>query len=308
MVELSNRNKADMWICIPHKATLAYTTEMANFIKANLNPSLRVHVEYSNELWNGGDQNQGTYNLLQARADPQFTKPDDTGKMAQRAAEMLRQHSNAMKSVLGNSRVSPVIGGFIANSYWAQWEMDWLTSKGVNLKNENYRLAIAPYVPGSQTELGEVSGDSVDTIISKMYTFMTGNIKNWIRENKARSNAAGIPLDAYEAAAGSFYGTTNLSTHSAMQFDPKLAQFEKDFITMCGTEGIDIYDIFGLVSPISEWGSWGLYDWTNAANVGYSPKADAVASMVTSYAVVPEPSAFSLLMAIGSYLIIRRKK
>lgn len=314
MVEISNRNNADMWITVPHQANPAdaqannWSYNMAQYIKANLKPTLRVHVEYSNELWNGGDQAQGTYNLVQARADSQYTKPDDTGKMAQRAADMLWKHSNIFKSVLGNDRVSPVIGGFIANDYWAQWEIDWLKSKGVNLKNENYRLAIAPYVPGSATDLGEVSGDSKDVIIQKMYNFMNGNIKTWIRANKGRANAEGIPLDSYEAAIGSFYGQTNLQTHLDLQFDPRMAQIEKDFINMWDTEsGGGIYNIFGLVSPYSEWGQWGLYDWTNASLAGYSPKADGVASMVVAADVVPEPSVLALAGVLLMGLCVRRR-
>jgi hypothetical protein len=54
LVELCNITQKDAWICIPHQATNAYMTQMAAFFKNNLNPSLHIWIEYSNEVWNWG--------------------------------------------------------------------------------------------------------------------------------------------------------------------------------------------------------------------------------------------------------------
>lgn len=314
IVALSNYTKADAWINIPVKATDDYVHNLARYLKANLNPTLNVHIEYSNELWNGGDQLQGTYNLLQARVDPTFNnKSDDTGKMAERAAEKLRTSVEIFKQEFGSStRLRPEIGGFIANPYWGQWEIDWLKSKGVNLKADNYRIAIAPYVPGSPTDLGENAGDSATTIINKLSAFMNGSIKTWITQNKGVADAAGIKLDSYEAAIGSFYGTTNLQTHIDLQNDPRLGDLEKQFIAMWDqASGGGLYNAFGLVSPYSQWGQWGLLNDVNATG---SVKWDAVSSLVAAtvgpglpppVGGVPEPSMIGLL---GLTLLGRRRR
>lgn len=307
IVALSNYTKANPWVCVPHKASDDYVRQLARFLKSNLDPSLKVQIEYSNELWNGGDQAQGTWNLQQARADSQFTKPDDTGRMAQRSAERLRQINEIFKQEFGgSSRLIPTIGGFIANSYWGQWQIDWLKSKGVNLTADNYRIAIAPYVPGSPTDLGETASDSIDTIFTKMRAFMDGNIKTWIRQNKSVATAAGISLDSYEAAAGSFYGTMNLDKHIALQNDPRLGQLYKDFITMWDTEsGGGLFNAFGLVSPYSQWGQWGLLNDVNATS---SVKFDAVASFVAASTPtpVPEPAAIGLVALASLWSLGRR--
>ncbi len=319
IVALSNYTHSDAWINVPAKASADYVKQLAKFMKANLDPTLNVWVEYGNEEWNGGDQIQGTYNLLQARADPQFNnKSDDTGKMAERAAEQLRQISETFKTEFGgSSRVKPVIGGFIANSYWAQWQLDWLKSKGVNVKADNYRIAIAPYVPGSEGDLGLTASDTKDTIIQKMYNFMNGNVKNWIRQNKGVADASRISLDSYEAAAGSFYATTSvdqalLPTFLALQSDPKLGQFYKDFINMWNTEsGGGVFNTFGLVSPYSQWGQWGLL---NDVNADTSVKFAAVQSFVSGPAVgpgpvpVPEPTTAGLLGLIALAGLARRSR
>lgn len=53
IVELSNTLKADPWITIPHEASDAFVTAVATLFREKLDPALRVHVEYSNEVWNG---------------------------------------------------------------------------------------------------------------------------------------------------------------------------------------------------------------------------------------------------------------
>ncbi|MEP7146656.1 MAG: hypothetical protein ABI792_06570 [bacterium] len=52
MARVCNYLNSDMWINIPHKADNNYITQMADLIRNNLNPNLKIYVEYSNELWN----------------------------------------------------------------------------------------------------------------------------------------------------------------------------------------------------------------------------------------------------------------
>jgi hypothetical protein len=54
MIKLCNELKIDPWFCIPHRATDDYISQFAEFVKANLDPDLKVYVEYSNEVWNWG--------------------------------------------------------------------------------------------------------------------------------------------------------------------------------------------------------------------------------------------------------------
>jgi hypothetical protein len=52
MIEICNLKEADAWVCIPHKASDDYVTQMATLFRDELNPDLKIHLEYSNELWN----------------------------------------------------------------------------------------------------------------------------------------------------------------------------------------------------------------------------------------------------------------
>jgi len=54
LIQLANMTKTDPWFCMPHRATPEYMTNFAQLVKAKLDPNLKVCLEYSNEVWNGG--------------------------------------------------------------------------------------------------------------------------------------------------------------------------------------------------------------------------------------------------------------
>ncbi|MFN6947274.1 MAG: PA14 domain-containing protein, partial [Cytophagaceae bacterium] len=51
-IELCNILKVDAWFCTPHKADDNYIRNFAKLVKEQLDPSLKVYIEASNELWN----------------------------------------------------------------------------------------------------------------------------------------------------------------------------------------------------------------------------------------------------------------
>lgn len=52
MIQLCNMLKIDPWFCIPHRATDDYIMQFAKLVRETLDPSLKVYLEYSNEIWN----------------------------------------------------------------------------------------------------------------------------------------------------------------------------------------------------------------------------------------------------------------
>jgi len=52
MVKLANEAHTDMWINIPTVADDSYVTGALTYIRDHLDPTLKVNVEYSNEVWN----------------------------------------------------------------------------------------------------------------------------------------------------------------------------------------------------------------------------------------------------------------
>ena len=54
LVELANRVGADPWFNMPVNASDDYVREFARYVRDHLSPDLRVHVEFSNEVWKHG--------------------------------------------------------------------------------------------------------------------------------------------------------------------------------------------------------------------------------------------------------------
>lgn len=54
MIDFCNRQKADAWITVPHRTfeEQSYWTNLAELVLAQLDPTLKLYIEYSNETWN----------------------------------------------------------------------------------------------------------------------------------------------------------------------------------------------------------------------------------------------------------------
>ncbi|MGF1452030.1 MAG: hypothetical protein ACFB21_08170 [Opitutales bacterium] len=52
MIEVCNELGKHFWLCVPERGTDAYVRELAKLVEAQLDPELKVYVEYSNEIWN----------------------------------------------------------------------------------------------------------------------------------------------------------------------------------------------------------------------------------------------------------------
>jgi len=52
IIDLANTTGTDAWLNIPWEADDTYIREMATYVRDNLNPDLRAHIELSNEVWN----------------------------------------------------------------------------------------------------------------------------------------------------------------------------------------------------------------------------------------------------------------
>ena len=67
VVGMANQTRSDLWFNIPHTASDAYMRAAAKYVHDNLDPDLRVHVEFSNEYWTEGF-NQHQYFIDGGRA------------------------------------------------------------------------------------------------------------------------------------------------------------------------------------------------------------------------------------------------
>jgi hypothetical protein len=198
-IDLCNRTMKDYWVNIPHEANAAYWTQLAQLIYAQLDPALRVYVEWSNEVWNSSfpqsayATTQGT-NLGLAGSDP---------SSSYYAYEAVRVFE-AFEAVFGKGspRLVKVMAGQAAYSGPCMNHAIALANATINpngTKPDVY--AVAPYITGT----------SVAALTSGITT-----TKKWIAADLTCATQIGVPLIAYEGGSDS----SAASNCQTVQVDP----------------------------------------------------------------------------------------
>jgi len=125
VIKCANETNTDVWICVPVKATDDYYTQLAKLFRdgnsncAALNSTLKIYVEYGNEIWNtGGYTTQWAYVKEQGAASSvcTFDGNTDVNVLGFRyAAQRIVEISKIFRTVFGNdammTRIRPYIGG-----------------------------------------------------------------------------------------------------------------------------------------------------------------------------------------------------
>lgn len=68
VIALANKTGKDVWLNVPVAASNDYVQQLASLMKNNLHANAKVYIEYSNEVWNGGFDQQA-YNKTAAIAE-----------------------------------------------------------------------------------------------------------------------------------------------------------------------------------------------------------------------------------------------
>lgn len=141
MIQLANTVHADPWFTIPHQATDDYVRQFATMVRDRLDPSLKAHIEYSNEVWNGSFE-QADYAAQQGLKQGLDRDKNTAGAKyyAKRSVEIFNIWTTVFK---GNDR-------FIRDLAWQAVNPDWgetVLSYNNAAKNAD-EYAIAPYFNG----------------------------------------------------------------------------------------------------------------------------------------------------------------
>lgn len=111
VITIHNELMLDAWVCIPHLADDNYITQMGTMFRDNLDPSLIIRFEWSNEVWNNNfnqsrwAQDQG---LIKYPGISQFTSQMwIQAERAVNAAQLL----NAVFTGDDRARIKHVMGG-----------------------------------------------------------------------------------------------------------------------------------------------------------------------------------------------------
>ena len=214
-------------------ATNDYTTHLAQLIDQDLNPNLKVYVEYSNETWNNSFTE---YYQVLAAADknPLVTEKSNNGlAVAQQTAFQTRNIGNIFKQAFGNEagRVIPVLGGWAAVPSYNQVALQFLQTNYGTVSNSIADFAIAPYVqltPGT-----DKPGLSMAGLFDSMENYLDTDVSSWLIANESLAKKFGVPVISYEAGQGLYPNSSkNPKLEMQAQNNPGMYTLYKNLITM----------------------------------------------------------------------------
>ncbi len=265
MIDLANRLNADPWFCMPHKANDDYVRHFAEQVKEQLDPNLKVYVEYSNETWNGTFQ-QTDYAGKQGMALGFAQKQWEAGwrYTAYRSVQIFKIWEEVFGGVQRLVRVLPTQA---ANSYVSERIVEFQDAY-----KQADALAIAPYVsfnitPDGDPSASQVATWTVDQVLDRVESQSLPEAIGWIAEQKKVAEKYGLALIAYEAGqhlvgvAGGENNEAMTALFHQANAHPRMGDIYRKYYDAWKQNGGGLICAFSSVSSWSKWGSWGLLQY-----------------------------------------------
>lgn len=292
MVALCNRLEADLWYCVPHRADDDYVRNAVRLIRDTLDPRLRLHLEYSNEVWNwsfaqaGWAHEQG---LLLWPGDSiawlHYYGLRTAQVMDLAAAEFAAQPGGRLVRILATQSANP----------WA----------GVQSLHQIVRgprdfaflhvdaLAIAPYyghalgLPENESVTQAMSVDDVLDALeleSELVNGPGGTTSDHLRIAEQR----GLSLISYEGGQHlvGVGAVVDNPIITALFVDanrhPRMRQIYADDLARWTARGGGLFTIFTHTGTPGKWGSWGILESQTQDRAG-APKWLGVHDWLASF-------------------------
>jgi hypothetical protein len=288
IIELCNLLHKDAWINIPHMADDDYIEQLALFLEAELDPSLQIYLEYSNEVWNS-QFSQNQYAAIKAEELGYTGQPwERTWKYtAKRSADIFVIFENVFDD---DARLVKVIPSQAANS--------WLSNQLITFFNDPLynpqqvtadALAIAPYFAGGVAndivDEGLVTAITIPEIVDRMEASLPQAFA-WMQENQTVADAHGLRLLVYEGGQHLVGTGANVNidelTEKLIQANhhPDLQEPYCQYLGHWYQHNGDLFAHFSSHGSYSKWGSWGIKETMDDVQ---NPKYLAVQACVFSY-------------------------
>ncbi len=294
MVDLCNRLDANAWFCMPHLADDEYVREFAACVKANLKPSLKVYIEYSNEVWNSMFEQTrwcGDRGLELKLHDKHW---EAGWRFYSRRS--VRMFDIWEKAFGGRERLVRVIGSQCV-PYISEVKLSF---EGTDKKCD--ALAIAPYmgfnVPAKADKPGKldaaaVSQWTVDQLLDHVEQKVLPDAIKAMQDQKKVADKHGAKLICYEAGqhlVGVGGGENNeqmTKLFHAANRHARMGEIYRKYFDAWKQTGGGVMCVFSSTGKWSKWGSWGVSEYSDEMEQE-QPKLRAVIQWNASHRVAVE--------------------
>lgn len=289
IIELCNLLEKDPWICIPHLADDEFIENLAILFRDNLDPSLTIYLEYSNELWNSGFQQNHDVADLAAQIGYTGQPWERTWKYtAKRSADIFKIFEDNFGSA---ARLYKIIPSQAANAWLSNQIVTFFEDPQYNPNQVSADgLAIAPYFGGSVAndiiDQGRLQDISIPEILEAMDSTLP-TVFAWMDETKQVADDHNLDLISYEGGQHLVAIGTNVNNNAltnkliaANRHEGMYHLYCKYFDYWYEITGGDLFAIFSSHGTPSKWGSWGIKEYM-ADTLHY--KYQAVQECVLAY-------------------------
>ena len=264
MVALCNELGADMWYCLPHLADDDYVRKATTLIRDTLDPSLRLHIEYSNEVWNWMfDQSQWAHDEGLARGYASNVArfrfyADRTAEILDIATDVFANDPDRLVRVVASQSANPWVGTTI---------MDWPANDPVSTRADV--LAVAPYFGGAFGNNDNVATTltwTVEQLLDECEADSVYRMLNDTEVNADNAEARGLELVAYEGGQhlvgvhGNQDNPTLTALFHAANENPRMRQIYLDDLRRWDAHGGKLFMTFTHIYAPSKWGAWGMLE------------------------------------------------
>jgi hypothetical protein len=294
IITLANLLDIDPWVNIPHLATDAYVRSLAALLRDQLKAGLRVHIEYSNETWNGIFV-QSTY--VQDRGEALgLNLPENDRFIGGLRFYSLRaqQVFDAFDRVFGAqraSRVRRVMATQAVNPFLTQTIL-----KFGRAANKTDAFAIAPYFGDTiveEAKANEIKRLGVDGVFDWLLNDNNAildfgslaSLDRAVGDQKAMVQGFGLPLITYEGgqhflAAGSFQNDADLNAiMDSVNADPRMRQVYLNYLGNWRQRSQEVFWHYLNVDRWSRFGRWGSKQFASQTRA-QAPKFDGLQTYI----------------------------
>jgi len=271
-IQMANQVQQSAWFCIPARANDDFVRNMARMIRGDLDPDLKVLVEYSNETWNF-IFSQTAY--VQDRGEALGLHPDRwiAGQrfVSLRSAQIWQIFAEELGDDADN-RLVKVMGGFAGNAFLSRQRMEYLDDAAINPHGHRAdAIAMAPYfgssVPEDIVDEDIIETISVDEILDRAAADIQGFATTTTNDHKQIADDFGAWLITYEggqhlvAPFSHWNDETMTEKLIAANRHPRMYDLYVDYMDMMRDGGVTLHSNFSYIATPTQFGSWGLYEY-----------------------------------------------